>query len=184
MPRRHVAAKRTIISDPKYKNVLLAKFINVLMKSGKKSVAEKIVYESLDELYTRYNQQNKVTTDEEKAPKATAHSKRRDADHLSDKVNLFKSILDKVKPTVEVRSRRIGGATYQIPMPVDTDRGIALAMRWIVYAARDRNEHGMMMRLANELFDALHDKGVSIKKRDDTHKMAKANQAFAHFRWG
>ncbi|STX27744.1 30S ribosomal protein S7 [Legionella beliardensis] len=174
MPRRREVPKREILPDPKYHSELLAKFINVLMVSGKKSTAEKIIYGALAVLADR-------------AKKAKKHDEEGSEGSTGSGANLvlryFEQALDNVRPTVEVRSRRVGGATYQVPVEVRTDRSIALGMRWIVQAARSRGEKGMMLRLAGELMDAYENKGSAAKKREDTHKMAKANQAFAHFRW-
>lgn len=168
--RRKAAAKRKILSDPLFKSQLVAKFINVVMRRGKKSAAEKIVYGALDEVLKR--------------------SKRSSGESIKDSVNLrktaielFEKALSAVKPTVEVRSRRVGGATYQIPVEVRMDRQLALAMRWLVESASKRGDKGMVMRLASELIDAMEGKGGAVKTREDVHKMAKANQAFAHFRW-
>jgi small subunit ribosomal protein S7 len=171
MPRRREVPKREILPDPKHHSELLAKFINVLMVSGKKSTAEKIIYGALSVMEDRVKKVKK--TDEEGSESASAGSVLR----------YFEDALNNVRPSVEVRSRRVGGATYQVPVEVRHDRSIALGMRWIVQAARTRGEKGMMLRLAGELMDAFESKGSAVKKREDTHKMAKANQAFAHFRW-
>ncbi len=157
MSRRRGAEKRTILPDPKYGDQVLAKFINILMRSGKKSTAEKIVYGALDEMSSR----NKG----------------------ADPLELFNKALDNVKPIIEVKSRRVGGATYQIPVEVRSDRSMALAMRWLVDSAKKRSEKNMGLRLAGELMDASENRGSSIKKREDTHKMAEANRAFSHYRW-
>lgn len=170
MPRRREVPKREILPDPKHHSELLAKFINVLMVSGKKSTAEKIIYGALDVLDERVKKAKKDDDSGESAGSATV-------------LRYFENALDNVRPSVEVRSRRVGGATYQVPVEVRHDRSIALGMRWIVQAARSRGEKGMMLRLAGELMDAFESKGSAVKKREDTHKMAKANQAFAHFRW-
>lgn len=172
MPRRREVPKREILPDPKHHSELLAKFINVLMVSGKKSTAEKIIYGALSVLEERLKKTKK--TDEENDSAGTA---------TGGVLRFFEQALDNVRPTVEVRSRRVGGATYQVPVEVRTDRSIALGMRWIVQASRSRGEKGMMLRLAGELVDAFESKGSAVKKREETHKMAKANQAFAHFRW-
>jgi len=174
MPRRREVPTRLILPDPKYHSELLAKFINVLMIQGKRAVAEKIVYGALEML-------------EERAKKLN-HGKDVVADASRSKakfpaLDLFEQALGQVRPSVEVRSRRVGGATYQVPVEVRSARSIALGMRWVIQAARQRSEKGMMQRLAGELFDALEQKGTAVKKREDTHRMAKANQAFAHFRW-
>lgn len=172
MPRRREVPKREILPDPKHHSELLAKFINVLMISGKKSTAEKIIYGALTVMDERVKKLKKA--DDEDG----------DAGSAGDSVlRYFEKALTNVRPTVEVRSRRVGGATYQVPVEVRLDRSIALGMRWIVQAARSRGEKGMMLRLAGELADAFESKGSAVKKREETHKMAKANQAFAHFRW-
>ncbi len=159
MSRRNAAVKRSILPDPKFSSRLLAKFINMIMKDGKKSTAETIVYEALETLV------DKLGKPTEKAPE------------------VFAEVLEKVKPVVEVRSRRVGGATYQIPVEVRHDRREALAMRWLIESARSRQEKSMKIKLANELLDASNDKGNAIKKKEDTHRMAEANKAFSHFRW-
>ena len=159
MSRRNAAIKRSILPDPKFSSRLLAKFINMIMKDGKKSTAETIVYEALETLV------DKLGKPTDKAPE------------------VFAEVLEKVKPVVEVRSRRVGGATYQIPVEVRHDRREALAMRWLIESARSRQEKSMKIKLANELLDASNDKGNAIKKKEDTHKMAEANKAFSHFRW-
>ena len=156
MPRRRVVGQRKILPDPKFHNELLAKFINILMVDGKKSTAEKIVYGALDILV-------------EKSEK----------DHLE----VFETALDNIRPQVEVKSRRVGGSTYQVPVEVRPVRRNALAMRWLVEAARKRGENSMAQRLANEMLDAADSKGSAVKKREDVHRMADANKAFAHYRW-
>jgi small subunit ribosomal protein S7 len=159
MPRRKAAVKRKVTPDPLYSNELVAKFINVVMTSGKKSIAEKIFYQALTLLSDRLKKEHK------------------------DVLITLRKALDGVSPSVEVKSRRVGGATFQVPVEVTQDRGHALAMRWIVKAARDRSEKTMALRLAAELHDAYLGRGAAVKVRDDVHRMAKANQAFAHFRW-
>ncbi len=156
MPRRRVAQKREILPDPKYGSVLLSKFMNILMEGGKKATAEKICYGAFDII--------KEKTGE-------------------DPLKVFKSAIDNVKPILEVRPRRVGGATYQVPVEVRPQRKIALAFRWISNYTRQRTEKTMKERLAAELLDAYNNAGSSIKKREDTHKMAEANKAFAHYRW-
>jgi len=156
MSRRRVAAKRDILPDPKYGDETITKFINMVMESGKKSVAERIVYGALQQIT-------------ERAP--------------DDPVEVFKTALDNVRPRVEVKSRRVGGATYQVPVEVRAMRRTALAMRWLVDAARKRGEKTMGLRLAGELMDAFENKGTAVKKREDTHRMADANRAFSHYRW-
>ncbi|MEO6696521.1 MAG: 30S ribosomal protein S7 [Gammaproteobacteria bacterium] len=156
MPRRRVAAKRVIIADPKYGSEMLAKFINVIMSSGKKSVAEKIIYGALSQV------ENKSK---------------------GEPMEVLGKALENVRPMVEVKSRRVGGATYQVPVEVRSARRTALAMRWLVEAARKRGEKSMSMRLAGEIMDAYESKGAAVKKREETHRMADANKAFAHYRW-
>ena len=157
MSRRRVAEKREILPDPKYSDHILAKFINMVMRSGKKSTAEKIVYGALDEMGQRSRGGNPL--------------------------EMFNKALGNVKPVVEVKSRRVGGATYQIPVEVRSDRSTALAMRWLVDASKKRSEKNMGLRLAGELMDASENRGSAIKKREDTHKMAEANKAFSHYRF-
>jgi len=173
MPRRREVPKREILPDPKHHSELLAKFINVLMISGKKSIAEKIIYGALTVVEDKIKRTKKTEEDENVSQGGTA----------SHVLRFFEQALDNVRPTVEVRSRRVGGATYQVPVEVRLERSIALGMRWIVQSARSRGEKGMMLRLAGELIDAYENKGSAVKKREDIHRMAKANQAFAHFRW-
>ena len=173
MPRRREVPKREILPDPKHHSELLAKVINVLMVSGKKSTAEKIIYGALNVLDERIKKSKKQDDDGDAGSSGAA----------GGVLWYFQQALDNVRPTVEVRSRRVGGATYQVPVEVRLDRSIALGMRWIVQSARSRGEKGMMLRLAGELADAFESKGSAVKKREETHKMAKANQAFAHFRW-
>ncbi len=156
MSRRHRAEKREILPDPKYGDVVVSKFVNNLMIDGKKSVAERIVYGAFDLIEQRAK---------------------------TDPVAVFHEALDNVRPALEVRSRRVGGATYQVPMEVRPDRAQALAIRWLIAAARNRNEKTMRDRLAGELLDAANNRGAAVKKREDTHKMAEANKAFAHYRW-
>ena len=159
MSRRSQAPRRTVLPDPKYGNLMLAKFINMVMLSGKKSVAEKIVYGALNRIAERSGQ------DEQRA------------------LELLSQALDNIKPSVEVKSRRVGGATYQVPVEVRTTRRETLAMRWAIDAARKRSEKTMALRLAHELLDAAENRGSAVKKREDTHRMAEANKAFAHYRW-
>ena len=157
MSRRRKADKRDIIPDPKFNDRVLSRFINIVMYGGKKSTAEKIVYQALDIASAKLKSKNSL--------------------------DLFKTALNNVKPGIEVRSRRVGGATYQVPVEVRNERALALAIRWIVDASRKRSEKSMTHRLDQELIDANENKGASIKKREDTHKMAEANRAFAHYRW-
>ncbi len=156
MPRRRVVAKREILPDPKFGSQILAKFINHVMESGKKSVAERIVYGALDKVAEKSNQ---------------------------DPVEQFEKALEALRPMVEVKSRRVGGATYQVPVEVRPNRRTALAMRWMVDAARNRGEKSMPLRLAGEIMDAIEGKGSAIKKREDVHRMAEANKAFSHYRF-
>jgi small subunit ribosomal protein S7 len=156
MARRRAAEKRDIHPDAKFGDVVLAKFINCVMREGKKSVAERIVYGALAQIQTKSGK---------------------------DPVELFHEALDNIKPSLEVRSRRVGGATYQVPVEVRRERAQALAIRWIIQAANNRSEKTMMDRLAAELLDAAQGRGAANKKREDTHRMAEANRAFSHFRW-
>ncbi|MBI5509987.1 MAG: 30S ribosomal protein S7 [Deltaproteobacteria bacterium] len=157
MPRRRDVPKRKINPDPRYGDRLVAKFVNVLMWGGKKATAEQVMYGCFDLLGQRGGGE--------------------------DPLKLFKKALDNVKPIVEVKSRRVGGATYQVPMEVRPERRTALAMRWIINYSRERSERGMAEKLANELLDAANNRGNAVKKKEDTHKMAEANKAFAHYRW-
>ena len=156
MPRRRVVPKREILPDPKYQNQTVAKFINHVMVSGKKSVAERIVYGAL----TRIEERDKT-----------------------DPVEVFENALEAVAPVVEVKSRRVGGATYQVPVEVRPSRRQALAMRWLVECARSRGEMSMTLRLAGEMMDAAQGRGAAVKRREDTHRMAEANRAFSHYRY-
>ncbi|MBN2689975.1 MAG: 30S ribosomal protein S7 [Gammaproteobacteria bacterium] len=176
MSRRKAAPKRKILPDPLFKSELLAKFVNVVMLDGKKAIAEKIVYHALDKVVQQ--KRDKDATDIKADDNIfTSEGLRKLA------LELFDKVLDELRPAVEVRSRRVGGATYQVPVEVPMARGIALAMRWLVEAASKRNEKTMSLRLANEMLDVLVGRGGAMKKRETVHSMAKANQAFAHFRW-
>ena len=156
MSRRHQAEKREIIPDPKFGDIVVTKFMNAIMYDGKKSVAETIVYGALDSVATKIKQ---------------------------DPLAVFRQALDNVAPAIEVRSRRVGGATYQVPVEVRTERRQALAIRWIITAARGRNDKTMVDRLSSVLIDASNNRGNAVKKREDTHRMAEANRAFSHYRW-
>ena len=156
MSRRKSAERREILPDPKYGNEMLAKFMNMVMESGKKSVAEKIIYGALDQLSAKGG---------------------------ADPMETLNKALDNVRPMVEVKSRRVGGATYQVPVEVRAVRRTTLAMRWMIDAARSRGEKSMAGRLAGEIMDAAESRGAAVKKREDTHRMAEANKAFAHYRW-
>ena len=156
MSRKKRAPKKIPIVDPKFKSAIIPKLINSIMFDGKKTTAEKIVYDALDKI----------------------KSKSKD-----EPINIFNEAINNIRPTVEVRSRRVGGATYQIPVEVKTSRSMTLAMRWVVDAAKNRNEKDMGSRLAGELMDASENRGTAIKKREDTHRMAEANKAFSHYRW-
>jgi small subunit ribosomal protein S7 len=156
MSRRHRAEKREVHPDPKFGDRVVSKFMNYVMVDGKKSAAEKIVYGAFDRIESKVRR---------------------------PPVDLFKEAIDNVTPSIEVRSRRVGGATYQVPVEVRPDRKLALAMRWLITAARARNETTMVDRLSNELMDAAQNRGAAVKKREDTHRMAEANRAFAHYRW-
>ena len=177
MSRRHRAQKREILPDPKFGDLVLSKFINNLMIDGKKTTAEAIVYKAIDILETKAVNENQKSDDDSEEEGSDAISAK------SKGLGVFHAALKNVKPKLEVRSRRVGGATYQVPQEVRHDRAVALAMRWIIDAARKRGENTMIDRVANELLDAANERGNAIKKRDDTHKMAEANKAFAHFRW-
>jgi small subunit ribosomal protein S7 len=156
MSRRHRADKREIAPDPKFKNEVVSKFMNSVMYEGKKSVAEQIVYGAFDIIQSKTKQ---------------------------DPLAIFRNALDNVMPSIEVRSRRVGGATYQVPVEVRIDRRQALAIRWLLTAARGRNEKTMTEKLSGELLDAANNRGNAVKKREDTHRMAEANRAFSHYRW-
>ncbi|MDH5712073.1 MAG: 30S ribosomal protein S7 [Gammaproteobacteria bacterium] len=156
MPRRRDVPKRIILPDPKFGSEKLAKFINMVMKSGKKAVAERVMYGALDHISEK---------------------------GASDAMDVLEKALENVSPMVEVKSRRVGGATYQVPVEVRATRRQALAMRWIIEAARKRGEKSMQLKLAGELMDAAEQRGSAVKKREDTHRMAEANKAFAHYRW-
>ncbi len=156
MSRRHRAERREVQPDPKFGNVVLSRFKNSIMHAGKKSVAESIVYGALDQIEGKAKQ---------------------------NPINVFTSALDNVMPSIEVRSRRVGGATYQVPVEVRPERRQTLAIRWLIEAARARNEKTMVERLSGELLDASNNRGNAVKKREDTHRMAEANRAFSHYRW-
>ncbi len=156
MPRRREIPKREILPDPKFGDLQIAKFINMIMRNGKKSTAERIMYYALDNVATKSS---------------------------LDSVELMEKALENVRPTVEVKSRRVGGATYQVPVEVRASRRNTLAMRWLIDSAQKRGEKTMAQKLAGELLDASENKGTAVKKREDTHRMAEANKAFAHFRW-
>ncbi len=176
MSRRHAAEKREILPDPKFGDVVLSKFINNIMLDGKKFVAEKIVYGALEIIESKAANENLSDESEEGGDAAALVSK-------SKGLALFHKALRTVKPKVEVRSRRVGGATYQVPVEVRHERGVALAMRWLIDASRKRSENTMVARVAGEILDAANERGSAVKKRDEAHKMADANKAFAHFRW-
>lgn len=156
MPRRRIVARRQVLPDPKYGSDLLAKFINMLMEDGKKAVAESIIYRALDQVADRKG---------------------------AEPIELLDQAMDNVRPVVEVKSRRVGGATYQVPVEVRPARRNSLAMRWLIEAARKRSEKSMALRLAGELMDAAEARGAAVKKKEDTHRMAEANKAFSHYRW-
>ncbi len=156
MARRRRAEVRKILPDPVYNDLIVAKFINCMMEKGKKNIAQKIFYTAVDNAGKKLN---------------------------IDALQAFKQAMENVKPVIEVRPRRVGGATYQVPMEVRSNRKVSLAIRWIINAARTRNERGMVNKLAAEILDAYNNKGGAVKKREDVHKMAEANKAFAHFRW-
>lgn len=182
MARRRRAQKRQILPDPVFGDVVLSKFINNVMVDGKKTTAERIVYDALDILEGKNANQN-AKSSEGKGDDDSGDAGSAGGFIKHGGLRLFHDALKNVKPRLEVRSRRVGGATYQVPMEVRNERGIALAMRWIIDAARKRSENTMIARLAGEIMDAANERGTAVKKRDDTHKMAEANKAFAHFRW-
>lgn len=181
MSRRKAAPKRKLLPDPKFSSETVAKFISCVMVDGKKSTAERIVYGAFDEMMAQIKAKAKAKAD--KADDGEQGSGEAGGVLGGGIINAFEKVLDNVRPTVEVRSRRVGGATYQIPVEVHSRRSMALAMRWLINAARARSEKGMVLRLAREMTDAYNGLGNAVKKREDTHKMAKANQAFAHYRW-
>ncbi len=156
MPRRREVEKRKILPDPKFQDRIVAKFVNNLMRQGKKATGEKIIYGAFDQVEQKLK---------------------------DDPLKIFKKALDNVKPVVEVKSRRVGGATYQVPVEVRQDRRAALAMRWLIDYSKGRGEKTMQEKLAGEIIDAANNRGNAVKKREDTHKMAEANKAFAHYRW-
>ena len=156
MSRKKTQPKKNVVPDPKFNSTIIPKLINNIMYDGKRGVAAKIVYDAIEKIKTKSK---------------------------DEPINIFNEAINNIKPTVEVRSRRVGGATYQVPVEVRNDRALALAIRWIVDSSRKRNEKSMTQRLAQELIDANENKGSSIKKKEDTHKMAEANRAFAHYRW-
>ncbi|RJF88399.1 30S ribosomal protein S7 [Oleomonas cavernae] len=156
MSRRHSAEKREVLPDPKFGDIVVTKFMNSLMYDGKKSAAETIVYGAFDRVQSKTGQ---------------------------DPIRVFHDALSNVRPAIEVRSRRVGGATYQVPVEVRTERSQALAIRWLIASARKRSEHTMTERLSGELMDAVNNRGTAVKKREDTHRMAEANKAFSHYRW-
>ncbi len=176
MSRRRKADKRVILPDPKFADLVLSKFINNLMLDGKKSTAEGIVYGALDVLDGKKPvNENKKSDDTEEVVAPVQYK--------SVGLKFFHDALKNVRPSLEVKSRRVGGATYQVPVEIRSDRAVALAMRWLIGAARKRGESTMTDRLAAEIYDAASERGSAVKKRDDTHKMADANKAFAHYRW-
>jgi len=156
MPRRRIVTKRTPAGDPKYNEVLVSRFVNVVMKQGKKSLAERIVYRAMDVVGKKTG---------------------------SEPIEIFRQAISNVKPSLEVKSRRVGGSTYQVPVEVNEDRRVALSIRWIIDSARKRGERGFFNRLAGELVDAANNSGAAVKKKEDTHKMAEANKAFSHYKW-
>ena len=156
MSRKRSAPKKILIVDPKYKSSIIPKLINSIMLDGKKTIAEKIIYEAMDKIKSKSN---------------------------DEPINIFNEAINNIKPTVEVRSRRVGGATYQVPVEVKANRSQALAIRWLIDASRKRKDKKMSDRIFNEIYDAYQSRGSAIKKKEDTHKMAESNKAFAHFRW-
>lgn len=183
MPRRKAAIKREILPDPLYGSESLAKFINVVMRKGKKSLAERIVYSALNEAMKRLKKEKHKKGESETDGESGSGTGKAGYSQSREGLEVLEKALHNIRPTVEVKSRRVGGATYQVPIEVDPTRGVALAMRWIVKAASDRSEKTMILRLAAEIHDAFEGRGTAVKIRDDMHRMAKANQAFAHYRW-
>lgn len=196
MPRRKAAIKREALPDPLYGSEQITRLVNVVMREGKKSIAEKIVYTALTSLVERLKKEHKASDAEGEGDSGKGGKGKRTTSTVKSKTTVvvgaeggeevldaLKKCLGNVAPTVEVKSRRVGGATYQVPVEVASDRGFALAMRWVVDAAKTRAEKTMSQRLAAELYEAYMGRGASIKTRDDVHRMAKANQAFAHYRW-
>jgi small subunit ribosomal protein S7 len=182
MSRRHRAEKREILPDPKFGDLVLSKFMNNIMLDGKKYVAEKIVYGAIEIVEKKAANMNDKS-DDKKGEEGAGDAAIAAIATKSRGLAMFHTALKNVRPKLEVRSRRVGGATYQVPVEVRSERAMALAIRWIIEASRKRSENTMIERLAGELFDAAHERGNAVKKRDDTHKMADANKAFAHFRW-
>lgn len=196
MSRRKAAPKRNILPDPLFKNELLAKFINVVMRNGKKSVAESIVYGALDNVVKKSHSTPKKSAEEDEGkggkeggsgkggkPKPVAGNIWNNDSARSQAIEIFHNALENITPSVEVRSRRVGGSTYQVPVEIHASRRTALAMRWLCEFASKRGEKTMKVRLASEILDALEGRGGAVKKREDVHRMAKANQAFEHYKW-
>jgi small subunit ribosomal protein S7 len=192
MPRRKAAVKRDVLPDPLYSSERLAKFINVVMRNGKKSIAEQIVYNALNEVIKRlkkgHGTKKGETGGDESEGTGTTGAGSTSAGKLKpvanrENLDALEKALHNIRPTVEVKSRRVGGATYQVPVEVDSERGLALAMRMLTKAAKARSEKTMVLRLAAEILEAHEGRGSAVKARDDMHRMAKANQAFAHYRW-
>ena len=156
MSRKKTQPKKNIVPDPKFNSIIIPKLINNIMYDGKRGVAAKIVYDAIEKIKTKSK---------------------------DEPINIFNEAINNIKPTVEVRSRRVGGATYQVPVEVRSDRALALAIRWLINSSRNRSENSMTERLSGELIDASSNRGASVKKKEDTHKMAEANRAFAHYRW-
>lgn len=196
MPRRKAAIKREVLPDPLYQSELVEKFINVIMREGKKSIAQRIVYQSLESLSQRVKKEHKSSDESDtgeaggkssgsraKKPSTAAKATVSTGNQYEESLEFLLKALGNIAPPVEVKSRRVGGATYQVPVEVPKDRGLALAMRWLVESAKDRSGRTMADKLSDELYDAYRGHGASIKKRLDMIRMADANKAFAHFRW-
>lgn len=198
MPRRKAAPRREILPDPLFRSIVLAKFINTVMRNGKKSIAEKVVYGALDQVVKTLGHLGGESEEGEggeqggqgggqahgSGRKLPSSANIRNSDEArAAALKAFRKALENVTPFVEVKSRRVGGSTYQVPVEIRESRRAALAMRWLVEFASQRSQKGMMMRLAQEIMDAIGGRGGAVKKRDDVHRMAKANQAFAHYRW-
>lgn len=184
MSRRKAAPKRHILPDPLFNSELISKFINCVMRSGKKSVAEKIVYGALIRVLQRQKDRDSGGDDGSSGGSSTGTSGAQLSPQSKEAaIKAFIKALDNVSPAVEVKSRRVGGSNYQVPIEVRPERRVTLGMRWLIEYANGRSEKTMEIRLANEILDALHGRGGAVKKREDVHRMAKANQAFAHYRW-
>lgn len=185
MSRRKAAPKRPLLPDPLFNSYQVARFINVIMKKGKKSIAEGIVYGAFEKIVERMSSQGQNDSDGSEGDNGGSSKGgiRVSTKARTNALKAFEKALDNVRPVVEVKSRRVGGSNYQVPVEIRPERRVALAMRWLVDYANQRGEKTMVLRLASEILDAMNNRGGAVKKRDDVHKMAKANQAFAHYKW-